>query len=178
MKQTEQISPFVEDEKGLIHVIIETPKGSRNKYSFDDNAGLLTLKKILPCGMVFPFDFGCIPGTRADDGDPLDVLVLMEEPVTAPCLVTAHLIGVIEAEQRKDGKSERNDRLVGVAEFENQPEEVKSLKKLNGKTLEQLEHFFVTYNELEGKKFKVLDYSGPNAAVDLVKKGIKRLRKQ
>jgi inorganic pyrophosphatase len=176
MKQNPKIPTF--SEKGeLINVIIETPKGSRNKYAFDQKAWILTLKKVLPLGMVFPFDFGSIPGTRADDGDPLDVLVLVQEPVEVPCVVQAHLIGVLEAEQTEDGKSERNDRLIAVTDPDNQPDEMKSVKKLNSKTLKEIEKFFVSYNELDGKKFKVLDYAGPNSAVKLVKEGQKRAGK-
>jgi inorganic pyrophosphatase len=138
----------------------------------------LTLKKALPAGMMFPFDFGCIPGTRGDDGDPLDVLVMMEEPVSTPCLVKAHLIGIIEAEQREKDKTERNDRLIAVTDFENQPDEMRSVKKLRSQTLKELERFFVSYNELEGKKFKVLDYRGPAAAVKQVKEAARRTRKK
>jgi inorganic pyrophosphatase len=168
-----RIQPFAEEE-GFINVIVETPKGSRNKYAFDFESSLLTLKKALPAGMVFPFDFGCIPGTRAEDGDPLDVLVLMEEPVSTPCLVKAHLIGVIEAEQREKGKTERNDRLVAITQSQNQPDELKSLKKLEPQTLKDIERFFVSYNELEGKKFKILDYRGPDAAVKKVKEAARK----
>jgi inorganic pyrophosphatase len=173
-----EIQPF-DEEKDLVNVIVETPKGSRNKYSFDFNAGMLLLKKALPSGFVFPFDFGCIPGTKADDGDPLDVLVMMEDAVSVPpCIVKARLIGVIEAEQReKDGKRERNDRLIAVAELENRPAELRSLKKLSKQTLKEIERFFVSYNELEGKRFKALDYRGPEAAVKAVKEGIRAARK-
>jgi inorganic pyrophosphatase len=176
MKNKSRLGPFVGKEE-LVNVIIETPKGSRNKYAFDEKSGLLTLRKSLPSGMVFPFDFGCVPGTRADDGDPLDVLVLMETPVSPPCLVQAHLIGVIEAEQSEKGESERNDRLVAVTDSDNQPSEVKSVKKLPAQTLKEIERFFVSYNELEGKKFKILNYRGQSAAIKCVKKGIARFRK-
>ncbi len=86
-------------ESGDLNVIIETPKGSRNKFKFDEKLGIFTLKHVLPLGAVFPFDFGFIPSTRGEDSDPLDVLVLMDEPAFAGCLVPARLLGVIEAEQ-------------------------------------------------------------------------------
>lgn len=82
---------------GTLQVIIETPRGSRNKYNFDPDQKIFTLKKVLPAGMVFPYDFGFIPDTRGGDGDPLDVLVLMDEPAVPGCLVPIRLIGVIEA---------------------------------------------------------------------------------
>jgi inorganic pyrophosphatase len=176
MKKAPKMLPFA--EKKLVNVIVETPKGSRNKYAYDEVSGLLTLKKVLPCGMVFPFDFGSIPSTRGDDGDPLDVLVLMEDPVCPLCLVQAHLIGVIVAEQTEKGKSERNDRLVAMATSDNKPSETDSIKKLDSQTLKEIERFFVSYNELDGKKFRILDYVGSKSAVKLVKEGQKRYNKK
>ena len=110
----ETLPPF-DSESGCLNVVIETPRGCRNKYSFDFDLGSFKLKAVLPSGAVFPFDFGSIPGTVADDGDPLDVLLLMDEPVFPGCLVEARILGVIEAEQTKDGQTERNDRLIAVA---------------------------------------------------------------
>src|SRR4028119_2143117 len=95
---------------------VETPEGSRNKFDFDEELGLFKLGGVLPAGAVFPFDFGFVPATRGGDGDPLDVLVLMDEPAFVGCLVPARLIGVIEAEQtERDGETARNDRLIAVA---------------------------------------------------------------
>src|SRR3954451_24377864 len=98
-----------------ITAIIETPKGSSEKYGYDPKTTLFKLKKILPAGMVFPYDFGFIPKTRGGDGDPLDVLILMDEPAFTGCLVATRLLGVIEAEQTEKGKTERNDRLIAVS---------------------------------------------------------------
>src|SRR5579871_5314832 len=85
-------------DSGRLNVIIETPKGSRNKFDFNHRQGLFELGKVLPTGMAFPYDFGFVPGTRAPDGDPLDVLVLMDEPAFSGCKVLCRLIGVIEEE--------------------------------------------------------------------------------
>ena len=103
---------------------------------------------------VFPFDFGSIPGTVAEDGDPLDVLVLMDEPVFIGCLVETRLLGVIEAEQTEAGETERNDRLIAVAAESHTNATLKSLKKLDSKLIGEIEHFFVSYNDARGKKFK------------------------
>src|SRR3954466_4948745 len=105
MKLLEKLKPF-DKETGNLNVVIETPKGSRNKYAFDFDVKSYKLKTVLPHGSVFPFDFGSIPGTLADDGDPLDVLLLMDEPAFPGCFLQARLIGVIEAEQRKKEKTE------------------------------------------------------------------------
>src|SRR5215213_9695961 len=104
------------DEGGELHVIIETPKGSRNKFNYDEGLGVFRLGGVLPAGAVFPFDFGFVPSTLGGDGDPLDVLLLMDEPAFPGCLVEARLLGVVEAEQtERGGERTRNDRLVAVA---------------------------------------------------------------
>src|ERR1041384_7278588 len=96
-------------------IIIETPKGRRNKFDYDPEFEAFTLGGLLPEGLAFPYDFGFVPSTLGDDGDPLDVLVLMDEPAHVGCLVDIRLIGVIEAEQIEDGTATQNDRLIGVA---------------------------------------------------------------
>src|SRR5436305_10642632 len=87
---------------GLVQVVIETPRGSRNKYKYDEERHLFRLNNVLPAGSSFPYDFGYIPGTKADDGDPLDVLVLMDQPAFTGCLIEARIIGVLEAEQTEN----------------------------------------------------------------------------
>src|SRR5580700_9561806 len=113
---------------GLLQVIVETPKGSRNKFSFDTKQEIFALKKVLPAGMVFPYDFGFLPRTLADDGDPIDVLVLMDEPAFPGCALMARLIGVIEGEQTDKQQTVRNDRLVAVADTAHMWANVKSIK--------------------------------------------------
>src|SRR5437762_12387773 len=102
-------------KKHECRVIIETPKGRRSKFSYDPKFNLFALGGLLPEGLAFPYDFGFIPSTLGDDGDPLDVLVLMDEPTHVGCLVEVRLIGVMEAVQAKNGKRTRNDRLIGIA---------------------------------------------------------------
>src|SRR3954463_14122202 len=99
-----KLPPYADERSGLLNVVVETPKGSRNKYSFDEESGLFVLKGVLPSGAYFPYDFGFIPSTKGGDGDPLDVLVLMDEPAFPGCLLSARLIGVIEARQTEKGK--------------------------------------------------------------------------
>src|SRR5271154_6416335 len=107
-----RLAPSDADEKEIIQVIVETPKGSRNKYAFDQEDRIFGLKKVLPAGMTFPYDFGFVPSTLADDGDPVDVLVLMDEPAFPGCLLECRLIGVIQGEQGK-GKKIRTERSIG-----------------------------------------------------------------
>src|SRR5436309_14730303 len=119
MANPSRLSAF--DKEQNVQVVIETPKGSRNKYAWDAKLRLFQLKKVLPEGMAFPHDFGFIPSTEGEDGDPIDVLVLMDQPVFTGCLVKARLIGVIEGKQTERGKSARNDRLLAVADCSHTP---------------------------------------------------------
>ena len=75
-----RISTFDPEDDRLVNVVIETPRGSRNKFAYDEKLGVIRLKKVLPAGMDFPYDFGFVPSTKGDDGDPLDALLLMDEP--------------------------------------------------------------------------------------------------
>jgi inorganic pyrophosphatase len=156
-------------------VVIDTPQGNRHKYKFDEELGLFKLKAILPAGMAYPYDFGDVPGTLADDGDPIDVLVLLQSPTFVGCLVPTRLIGVIKAEQtEKDGQTVRNDRLIGVAQVDDDRPDLQSLADLPKQTLAEIEHFFASYNELRGKKFQVLGRRGPAEAQKLVDAAIRR----
>src|ERR1700723_824809 len=158
---------------GLLQVIIETPAGSRNKFAFDPNQKIFTLKKVLPAGMCFPYDFGFLPQTIAGDGDPIDVLLLMDEPAFPGCAVPARLIGVIEGEQIDGKKKIRNDRLVAVADANHMYANVRKLNDLPKKFLRELEDFFVNYHKLEGKGHKLLGGKGIAEAQTLIKKAMK-----
>ena len=163
-----RLAPFGEDGTTL-NVIVETCKGSRNKITFDPKRGLYELTGVLPIGASFPYDFGFVPSTLADDGDPLDVLVLMDEPAFAGCLVPSRLVGVVTAEQQeRDGTVERNDRLIAVAAKSRTHEEVRTLGDLADALIEEIEHFFVSYNEIKGKLFVPTARKGPRAARTIV----------
>lgn len=169
----QKIPPF-HPQSGAVHVIIDTPKGSRNKFSWSEKWQLFEMTGVLPAGAVFPFDFGSIPQTRGGDGDPLDVLVLMDEPGTIGCLVRTRLLGVIEAEQTEEGNTSRNDRLIGVAVKSRTDSDYETLDDLSEKLVDEIEHFFVSYNAAKGKKFKPLGRYGPERAKGLVKKSIRK----
>lgn len=158
----------------LLQVIIETPKGCRNKYSFDLKQKIFVLKTALPAGMAFPYDFGFVPQTLADDGDPLDVLVLMDEPAFPGCALMARVIGVIEGEQITPQETVRNDRLVAVAETAHIYSNLKMLKDLPTQSLKEIEEFFVNYHRLQGKKYKLLGCKGENTAMKLIAKARKK----
>src|ERR1700722_13248917 len=109
------LSPRLDSKTFLCRAIIETPKGCRNKFDYDPESNLFQLGGLLPEGMMFPFDFGFIPSTLGDDGDPVDVMVLMDAPAHVGCLIDVRVIGIIEAEQTQNGKTETNNRLLAAA---------------------------------------------------------------
>lgn len=160
----------VDKQNGILQVVIETPKGSRNKFAFDPDQRVFTLRKVLPAGMSFPYDFGFLPRTLAPDGDPIDVLLLMDEPAYPGVVVRARLIGVIEGEQVEGKKRTRNDRLLAVAEANHQYANIKSIKDLPGQFLKELEEFFVNYHRQEGKEYKLLGCKANPDAMRLIQK--------
>jgi inorganic pyrophosphatase len=173
-----EISPTGRD-KDDIRIVIETPKGSRNKYDYDPECDCIELATVLPEGMSFPYDFGFIPSTLGEDGDPLDVLILMDEPAVPGCVVNARLIGAIEAMQKeKDGDWTRNDRLLAVATHAQTHQAIKSLGDLRPHLLDEIKGFFEEYNRLRHRKFKPRQDVGPHKARALVQTGMKAFKKQ
>ncbi len=168
-----------EDDQGdrIIHVVVETARGGRNKMAYDEELGIFRLKKILPEGMSFPYDFGFVPSTRGEDGAPLDALVLMDEPGTTGCLVEGRLVGVILGEQERKGERCRNDRLVAVATPSHTHVDIKHIDDLNQNMLSELESFFVNYHAQYGEQFRVLGCKGPRGAWKLVEEGQKSWHK-
>ena len=138
-----------------VHIIVDTPAGSANKYKFDDELGLFRISRVMPAGLVFPHDFGSIPGTCAADGDPLDVVVLGLPPTFPGCLHTARLIGVLHARQVEHGKTIENDRLIAVGETPVNESPIRDLHDLRRGELDAIERFFETYNQAHGRDFKI-----------------------
>jgi inorganic pyrophosphatase len=166
------LAPFGEDD--VVHVVVETARGSRNKFSYDEEQNVFRLKKVLPEGMSFPYDFGFVPSTLAEDGDPLDVLVLMDEPGCTGCLIECRVIGAILGEQSENGKKVRNDRLVGVALPSHTHSDLKNIGDLNSNLLREVEQFFVNYHAQYGTRFKPIGRVGAQEALEMVRNGIKR----
>jgi inorganic pyrophosphatase len=157
--------------------IIETPSGCRSKYDYDVKARLFRLKSVLPDGMSFPVDFGFIPSTLADDGDPEDVMVLADEPTATGALIDVRLIGVIEIEETEDGQVERNDRIVAVAAVSHLYAKIHELTDLGADYTDNLARFWVSKGDVEGKQIRVLGLKGPDRAVKLIEKAMKTAKK-
>jgi inorganic pyrophosphatase len=160
------LKPFAADKK--LRVVVETPKGSRNKFAFDVDERIFELKKVLPAGMAFPYDFGFVPSTKADDGDPVDLLVLMDEPAFPGCILSCRPIGVIQGEQGDQKKKVRNDRIVAVEQDAHSWSEIKTVDDLGKEFCRELEDFFVNYHSLSREEYKILGIKGPRQALKLV----------
>jgi inorganic pyrophosphatase len=155
---------FDSEDADLLVVVIETPKGSRNKYAYDPQERIFSLTKVLPAGMEFPYDFGFVPSTQAEDGDPLDVLVLMDEPAFPGCRLTCRPVGIIEGEQGDKKDAERNDRIVCVERGTHSYTHIRHIDDLGKPFEKELEDFFVNYHELVGKTYRILAVKGPAQA--------------
>jgi inorganic pyrophosphatase len=161
-----------------VHVIIDTPAGSTNKYKFDEDLGLFRLSRVMPKGLVFPHDFGSIPGTRAADGDALDIMVIGLPPTFPGCLVTVRLIGVLHARQVENAKTIRNDRLIGIGETAVNKSSIRGLSDLDPQQVADIERFFKGYNEAQGRKFKIEGRGDRRAAETALEQAIKAFRRE
>ena len=175
---TDAINPYRRlspraDESGLVNVIIDTPRGSANKYKYDEQLEIFKISRVLPAGMHFPHDFGSVPGTRAEDGDPLDVLVLLDSPSFAGCLVTARLIGGLHVEQFEKRRKVRNDRLIAVPETAVNKPDIRSLQQLGRSRLREIEEFFVSYNRVQGRTLRIVSRFNARRANTLLSAAIK-----
>jgi inorganic pyrophosphatase len=170
--------PAFERNTTNLNVIVESPRGSGTKLKYNPTTDAFELSYILPAGSTFPFEFGFIPSTLGEDGDPLDMLVLMDASTCVGCILTARAIGVIEAEQTEKGKTFRNDRLIGVALASHQRAALKALAKLEASTISEIEHFFISYNEMRKRQFRPLRRTGVDTALKLIRTGVSKFKSQ
>jgi len=168
-----QLDPFDSADKQMLRVVIETPKGSQNKFAFNVDDHIFELKKVLPAGMAFPYDFGFVPSTKADDGDPVDVLVLMDEPAFPGCVLKCRPIGVIQGQQGDKKKKVRNDRIIAIEKDAHSWADVKTVDDLGKQFVQELEEFFVDYHKLSGEQYQALGVKGRQQARKLVKSGMR-----
>jgi len=164
---------FTEDKK-YINVVIETPKNCRNKYTYDPEGEFFKLTKILPEGLIFPLHFGFIPHTKGGDGDPLDVLVLMDEPSFTGCVAECRPIGTLVASQTEKNKTMRNDRIIATAAESQMYKNVKSIADLDKRMVQEIINFMKYYNQEAGKDFKVLRYLDSTRTYKLIKKNVEK----
>ncbi|HEY4130890.1 MAG TPA: inorganic diphosphatase [Gemmatimonadaceae bacterium] len=165
--------PAFDPSTGAIYAVIECVRSSRNKFKYDPELSLFVHDSTLPSGASYPCDFGFIPSTKGEDGDPIDVLVLMDEPAFIGAVIPARLVGVIEAEQRElTGDVVRNDRLIAAALKSRAYCDVKKLDDLPPSLVDEIEHFWVAYNEIRGKTFTPIGRAGGVRAKHIVEQSL------
>jgi inorganic pyrophosphatase len=169
------LPPFTED--GDVHVVVETPRGSRAKFAYDPKLETFALTKSLLTGRTYPHDWGFIPSTKADDGDPLDIMIIHDAATFPGLVVTCRVIGVLQIEQKSKNKFERNDRLFAVPRRSHSEQAIKDVRDISRPVQQELEKFFIATDELEDKKLKILGWKGPKVAVQSIKNGAKTFAK-
>jgi inorganic pyrophosphatase len=156
------LPPFTED--GDVYVVVETPRGSRAKFDYDPKLKTFTLSKSLLTGLTYPHDWGFVPSTKADDGDPIDIMVVHDAATFPGIVLTCRVIGILQIEQKSKGKTERNDRLFAVPRDSHWEQALKDVRDLSGPIQQELEKFFKATDELEDKKLNIIGWKGPKAA--------------
>ncbi len=148
--------------------VIEIPNGSKIKYELDKDTGMLKLDRVLFTSMRYPANYGFIPKTYCDDGDPLDILVISQVDIAPMCLVNCRLIGVMNM---IDG-GEVDDKIIAVANDDVSMNNIEELKDLQTNLLDEIENFFSGYKTLEKKEVKVNAFKPKKEAIAIVKKAI------
>jgi inorganic pyrophosphatase len=164
--------------EGILHVVVETPRGSQAKLKFDPELGAFTLSKSLMLGLAYPYDWGFVPSTRADDGDPVDVLVIHDAATTPGVVLRCRPLGVLEVLQKEKSRRIRNDRIVAVPAEAHRDHVLHTYRDLGRPTRDELEKFLVASDALDDKKLEFLGWKGPRRAIVLVKDGVRSFRKR
>jgi inorganic pyrophosphatase len=163
-----------DDSPNIINVVIEIPKGSHNKYEYDEKMDLIKLDRVLHSPVYYPTDYGFIPETRSEDGDHLDTLVLMTDPVFPGCVVSVRPVGVLYMEDQK----ENDEKIIAVATGDPLMGEIKNIEDVGDFLKKEIHHFFEVYKELENKKVKVQHWHGKDLAHKIIEESRKRFEEE
>ena len=162
------LPPF--DADSALRVVVEAPKGSTVRLAYDAELGTFCVSRGFPMGIAYPYDWGFIPSTKAEDGDPLDVLVIHDAATYPGLVLRCKPIGVLEVLQITDGSEERNDRIFAVPERSPFEGDLQDVRRLPARAIEELEKFFQATDALETKKLKFLGWRGPTHTVKTIKR--------
>ncbi len=165
------------DDDGDLQVVVEVPRHSTSKFKYLPESGTFVLHRSLPAGLFFPYDYGFIPSTLGEDGDPLDALVFIDTNTFPGCVVKTRLLGVITATQKGPKGRVSNDVLlaahVDAVSWQNR----KDLRRIPGQLLDEIEFFFSSYRNFQGKEFKAKGRRPASFARRLVREGMDRFRR-
>jgi inorganic pyrophosphatase len=153
----------------VVYAVVEVPKGSRNKYEYSKGAGVIKLDRVLYSPLHYPGDYGFIPQSYYGDGDPLDILVMMTEATFPGCVIEARVIGML----RLVDKGDNDDKILAVPATDPQFEELHRLTDAPKHFLREVEHFFVTYKQLEGKAVESKGWADENEAREAIQNALK-----
>jgi inorganic pyrophosphatase len=157
----------------VVNMIVEIPKGSRNKFELDKETGLIKLDRYLYSSSVYPGDYGFIPQTLAEDGDPLDILVMVNEPTFSGCLIEARVVGLF----KMIDKGVNDFKVLGVPNADPLFAHLKKLDEVPPHFLREVEHFFGTYKQLEGVTTSSLGWISAEEATAEVRQSVDRFRR-
>ena len=155
---------------GNVHVVVETPRGARTKIKLDPELQAMILWKPLILGLRFPYDFGFLPSTHAEDGDPLDALVIHEAATFPGIVIRCRPVGVVKVSQREKGeqKSVRNDRIIAIPEDDHRGKAIEDARQLSEEIKTELEKFFTASVALKDRDLEFLGWGGPEEAKRLI----------
>ncbi len=156
----------------VVNMIVEIPKGKRNKYELDKETGLIKLDRYLFASAVYPGDYGFVPQTLAEDGDPLDILVMVSEPTFSGCLIEARVVGMF---QMKD-KGVNDYKVLAVPNADPLLQHIRKLQDVPSPFIKEVEHFFSTYKQLEGVHIESLGWTNAEEATEEVRSSVGRFR--
>ncbi|MGV7219449.1 inorganic diphosphatase [Bradyrhizobium sp. UFLA05-112] len=157
-------------DKENIYAVVETPRGSSCKLDYDPKLGAFSLAKPLMAGLTYPYDWGFIPSTKAEDGDPLDVLIIHDSRTYPGVVLRCRPIGILEVEQKSKGAKERNDRIFAVPDRSPLEADLKDIRHLPSRAHDELEQFFLATDALENKELTFLGWHGPTRAAKTIKR--------
>ena len=160
--------------KGGWHVVVETPRGSRVKLEYDPAMGVFTVSHSLILGMSYPYDWGFVPSTKADDGDPLDAMIFWETPTFPGLVVPCRALGVLEIDQRRSGgrRRERNDRILFVPQDDDRTRGLTDIRQLAKRRRDELATFFRQVTAFTNKDVRILGWKGRRVAEALLKRSL------
>ena len=169
------LPPFTED--GDVHVVVETPRGSRAKFAYEPKLETFILSKSLLAGQTYPHDWGFVPSTKGADGDPFDIMVIHDATTFPGIVLTCRIIGVLQIEQKSKRKVERNDRLFAVSRRSHSELGLRDVRDLSKPIQQELEKFFIATDELEDKKLEIVGWKDPKIAMKAIKDSAKSFSK-
>lgn len=169
------LPPF--DAQHNLRVVVETPRGANIKIKYDEDLGCFSLSRILPLGVTYPYDFGFVPQTLAQDGDPLDVMVLIDALTYPGVVISCRLLGALHVEER-GLRGRPNHRLVAVPVKAARKDELRNFSDLGRRMQQELERFFVMSSAFTSKDPVVRGWVGPDAAFEMVQRSISRYKER